>query len=237
MKNKQTIELTWVGKGNRPLISPHILMEEPHLSYRVQRRSVADEYYDNRLIQGDNRPALEALQQEFAGKIKCIYIDPPYNTHSTFTHYSDGIEHSLWLTFMRDRLVLMRKLLREDGFLFVQIDNNEMPYLKVLLDEIFGRACFINDIVWKRRGGSANPNNRLNNVTDYLLWYSKTPDAPIQPVHTLDDDRTQAYIVERFTNEITGRKFMLAPIERNAKLGLRENLHMHSRVIFPNLGG
>ena len=98
---------------------------------------------DGRLIFGDNLLALKALEQEFAGKVKCIYIAPPYNTGSAFTHYDDGIEHSLWLSLMRDRLVILRRLLRQDGSIWISIDDAEMPYLRVLMDEVFGRSCFI----------------------------------------------------------------------------------------------
>jgi adenine-specific DNA-methyltransferase len=89
--------------------------------------------FDNRANHGDNLLALKALEQEFTGRVKCIYIDVPYNTGSAFEHYDDGVEHSLWLSLIRDRLLLLRTLLSDDGFIFVQIDNNEMAYLKVLL--------------------------------------------------------------------------------------------------------
>lgn len=203
---KQKLELTWIGKDERPKLEPRILIEESEKSYHAKSKRGEDDIFDNRLIFGDNLLALKALEQEFAGKVKCIYIDPPYNTGSAFEHYDDGIEHSLWLGLMRDRLIILRNLLREDGFIFVQIDNNEMAYLKVLLDEVFGRTNFVNDIVWKRRGGSANPNNRLNNVTDYILWYAKSQDYLIKPIFTKDDDTTQAYIEERFKGEFEGRK-------------------------------
>ena len=104
------------------------------------------------------------------------------------------------------------------------------------MDEIFGRNCFINDIVWKRRGGSANPNNRLNNVTDYVLWYSKTQNADITQLYSRDDENTQNYIAERFTNLLKGRRYMLAPIERNAKLGMRETLRYEYNGYIPQYG-
>ncbi len=235
-KSNTRLELTWIGKENRPKLEPRILVEDPGKSHHAAHRLSENDIFDNRLIFGDNLLALKALEQEFTGKIKCVYIDPPYNTGSAFMHYDDGIEHSIWLSLMRDRLEILRRLLREDGFIFVQIDNNEMAYLKVLMDEVFGRACFINDIVWKRRGGSANPNNRLNNVTDYILWYSKTPDAEIKQLYSLDDANTQDYIAERFKNEFNGRKYMLAPVERNAKLGMRETLRYEYKGYTPEFG-
>lgn len=226
---KQRLELTWIGKDQQPRLEPRILIEDPSKSY-------GDKSTPNMLIKGDNLLALKALEQDYAGQVKCIFIDPPYNTGSAFEHYDDGLEHSLWLSLIRDRLLYLKKLLKDDGFIFVQIDNNEMAYLKVLMDEVFGRDCFINDIVWKRRGGSANPNNRLNNVTDYILWYSKTPEAQINQLYSRDDENTQQYIAERFTQKLNGRRYMLAPIERNAKLGLRETLRYEYKGYIPQFG-
>jgi len=236
VSQKQKLELTWIGKGNRPKLEPRILLEDPTISYHAAHRVTDHDTFDNKLIFGDNLLALKALEQDFTGQIKCIYIDPPYNTGSAFEHYDDSVEHSLWLSLMRDRLAILKRLLRDDGFIFVQIDNNEMAYLKVLLDEVFGRANFVNDIVWKRRGGSANPNNRLNNVTDYILWYAKSSNYEIDPIYSKDDDNTQAYIAERFTNEFEGRKYMLAPIERNEKLGMRETMRYEYNGYIPKWG-
>ena len=207
MEHRGKLELTWVGKYEEKAIEPRILVEDPEKSY-------GDPHSENMLIHGDTLIALQALQQDFAGRIKCIYIDPPYNTGSAFEYYDDGVEHSIWLSMMRPRLQLLRSLLTDDGFLFAQIDDNEQAYLKVLLDEVFGRDCYVNQIVWKRRGGSANPSNRLNNVTDYILVYTKTPGTLIYPVFSKDDENTQKYIAERFrfTDE-NGRRYMKSPIQ------------------------
>ena len=230
MQKTGRLELTWVGKYEEPAVEPRILLEDTDKSY-------GDPASDNMLIHGDNLIALKALQQDFAGKIKCIYIDPPYNTGSAFEHYDDNLEHSIWLNMMKPRLVLLRNLLRDDGFMFVQIDDNEQAYLKVLLDEVFGRDCYVNQIVWKRRGGSANRSNRLNNVTDYILLYTKTAGTTINPVYTKDDEKTQEYIKKRFTNTTEdGRRYMVAPIERNEKLGLRENLCYEYKGYTPKWG-
>ena len=230
MQKTGRLELTWVGKYEEPSVEPRIILEDTEKSY-------GDPKSENMLIHGDNLIALQALQQDFAGKIKCIYIDPPYNTGSAFEHYDDNLEHSIWLNMMKPRLVLLRNLLREDGFMFVQIDDNEQAYLKVLLDEVFGRDCYVNQIVWKRRGGSANPSNRLNNVTDYILLYTKTAGTTINPVYTKDDEKTQEYIKKRFTNTTEdGRRYMVAPIERNEKLGLRENLCYEYKGYTPKWG-
>lgn len=214
MSKKQKLELTWIGKENRPKLEPRILLEDPEKSYHAKQRVSDKDIFDNRLIFGDNLLALKALEQEFAGKVKCVYIDPPYNTGSAFTHYDDGVEHSIWLSLMRDRLEMIRKLLRPDGFIFVQIDNNEMAYLKVLMDEVFGRNNFINDIIWKRRGGSANPNNRLNNVTDFVLWYSNSNNYSINSLFTKEDENTQKYIRERFViRDDKGRLYRKSPLQ------------------------
>ena len=140
---KNKLELTWIGKDKIENIEPRILLEDKEKSY-------GDENTENILIHGDNLLGLKALEQKFSGKVKCIYIDPPYNTGSAFEYYDDNLEHSIWLNLMRDRLVILRNLLADDGFIFVQIDDNEQAYLKVLLDEIFGRQNYINQIVWKR---------------------------------------------------------------------------------------
>jgi adenine-specific DNA-methyltransferase len=154
--SKTKLELTWIGKENRPKLEPRILLEDPGKSYHAPRRVSDNDLFDNRLIFGDNLLALKALEQEFAGKIKCVFIDPPYNTGSAFEHYDDGVEHSLWLSLMRDRLEQLRRLLREDGSLWITIDDNEAHYLKVLCDEVFGRQNFVANIVWNHRKSVQN---------------------------------------------------------------------------------
>jgi adenine-specific DNA-methyltransferase len=141
--NPQRLELTWIGKENRPHLEPRILLEDPAKSHHAKHRTGKKDIFDNRLIFGDNLLALKALEQEFAGKVKCIYIDPPYNTGNAFEHYDDGLEHSIWLGLMRDRLDLLRRLLARDGFFCCHIDDAEGPYLKVLLDEVFGRDNYL----------------------------------------------------------------------------------------------
>lgn len=115
MANKTKLELTWIDKDVWPKLEPRILLEDPEKSYHASHRVTGHDIFDNRLIFGDNLLALKALEQEFTGKIKCIYIDPPYNTGSAFEHYDDSVEHSLWLSLMRDRLELLRRLLTQDG--------------------------------------------------------------------------------------------------------------------------
>ncbi len=169
----QKLELTWIGKENRPRLEPRILLEDPEKSYHAPHRVSEQDSFDNRLIFGDNLLALKALEQEFAGKIKCIYIDPPYNTGSAFEHYDDGIEHSLWLSLIRDRLELLRALLRDDGVIFVQIDDNEQPYLRVVLDEVFGRRNFISSIVWQKKYAGKPDSQFFSEFHEYILVYAK----------------------------------------------------------------
>lgn len=151
MTKKQRLELTWIGKEIRPKLEPRILLEDAEKSYHATHRVSENDIFDNRLIFGDNLLALKALEQEFTGKVKCIFIDPPYNTGSAFEHYDDGVEHSIWLGLMRDRLEILRNLLSEDGSLWITIDDNEAHYLKVMCDEIFGRANFVRNIVWQKK--------------------------------------------------------------------------------------
>jgi adenine-specific DNA-methyltransferase len=147
---KQKLELTWVGKENRPKLEPRILLEDPEKSYHANHRVTDDDIFDNVLIFGDNLLALKSLEAAFVGKVKCAFIDPPYNTGSAFEHYDDGLEHSIWLSMMRDRLEIIWRLLADDGSLWITIDDNEAHYLKVLCDEIFGRANFVASIAWQK---------------------------------------------------------------------------------------
>jgi len=169
---KQKLELTWIGKENRPRLEPRILLEYPAKSYHAKHRVSGKDIFDNRLIFGDNLLALKALESEYSGKMKCVFIDPPYNTGSAFTHYDDGLEHSIWLSLMRDRLEIIRRLLSEDGSLWITIDDNEAHYLKVLCDEVFGRGNFMANVVWQKR---TSPDNRLRlgDAHDSILVFRK----------------------------------------------------------------
>jgi adenine-specific DNA-methyltransferase len=173
VNKKQKLELTWIGKENRPKLEPRILLEDPAKSYHAPHRVTDHDIFDNKLIFGDNLLALKALEQEFTGKIKCIYIDPPYNTGSAFEHYDDGVEHSLWLSLMRDRLECLRRLLAEDGSIWINIDDNECHYLKILLDEIFGRTNFLASIAWQKIYTTKNSSRYFSAMHDYILVYAK----------------------------------------------------------------
>ncbi len=177
MSKKQKLELTWIGKENRPKLEPRILLEDPEKSYHARQRVTENDIFDNRLIFGDNLLALKALEQEFAGKVKCVFIDPPYNTGSAFAHYDDGIEHSIWLSLMRDRLELIRRLLSDDGSLWITIDDNEAHYLKVLCDEIFGRQNFVATVIWQKLFTVKNSAKYLSDMHEYVLIYSKVKES------------------------------------------------------------
>lgn len=170
----QKLELTWIGKHKRPKLEARILLEDAEKSYHAAtRRENAEFEFDNRLIFGDNLLALKALEQEFSGKVKCVFIDPPYNTGSAFTHYDDGLEHSIWLGLMRDRLEIIKRLLADDGSLWITIDDNEAHYLKVLCDEIFGRGNFISNTIWQKKYAPSNDAKSLSEDHDHILVYAK----------------------------------------------------------------
>ena len=172
MAHKTKLELTWIGKENRPRLEPRILLEDPEKSYHAKQRVTENDIFDNRLIFGDNLLALKALEQEFTGKIKCVFIDPPYNTGSAFEHYDDGVEHSVWLSLMRDRLELIHRLLSNDGSLWITIDDNEAHYLKILCDQVFGRPNYVASMVWEKDSGRKNDTD-ISSSHDYVLLYAK----------------------------------------------------------------
>lgn len=173
MSQQPRLELTWIGKdAPRPRLEPRILLEDAEKScHAAARRSEAD-IFDNMLIHGDNLLALKALEQDFTGKVKCIYIDPPYNTGSAFEHYDDGLEHSLWLSLMRDRLEILRNLLTEDGSLWVTLDDNEVYYFKIMADEVFGRSNFISSFAWEKDKGRRNDTD-ISSAHDFILAFAK----------------------------------------------------------------
>jgi adenine-specific DNA-methyltransferase len=189
MAAKTKLELTWIGKDVRPRLEPRILIEEPDLCYHAKARRDGD-IFDNLLIQADNLLALKALEADpnVAGQVKCIYIDPPYNTGSAFEHYDDGLEHSIWLSLMRERAFILRDLLADDGLFFAQIDDNEFPYFAVMLDEVFGRNNRINVIAVKMSEASgvkmSHVDKKLPKLKEYVLVYRKkfTPKLSVENV-------------------------------------------------------
>ena len=182
MQKTGRLELTWVGKYNEPVLEPRILLED-------KSKSHGDPQSENMLIHGDNLIALQALQQDYAGRIKCIFIDPPYNTGAAFEHYDDNVEHSTWLSLMKSRLVLLHQLLADNGTIFIQIDDNEQAYLKVLCDEIFGRQNYINMVSVNAkvsaRASGGGEDKRLKKNIEYILIYAKDINnfEPFHPVY------------------------------------------------------
>lgn len=174
MTKKTKLELTWPGKDERPKLEPRILIEDPAKSYHASVRRDGD-LFDNMLIKGDNLLALKALEQSYAGKVKCIYIDPPFNTGSAFEHYDDGMEHSLWIKLMNFRLEILRNLLRDDGAIAVQLDDTEAAYCKVIMDEIFGRGNYITTVTVEAATTSSfkTVNTGPTQVSNFILMYCK----------------------------------------------------------------
>lgn len=166
MQKTGRLELTWVGKYDKKVVEPRILLEDVNKSY-------GDPSSENMLIHGDNLIALQALQQDFAGRIKCIYIDPPYNTGSAFEQYDDSVEHSIWLSLMQDRLWLLKDLLSEDGTIWISVDDDEQAYLKVLCDEIFGRHNFVANVIWEKKYSPQNDAKWLSDSHDFIMVYAK----------------------------------------------------------------
>lgn len=175
MAGKTKLELTWIGKDERPRLEPRILIEDPEFSYHAETRREGD-HFDNMLIHGDNLLALKALETDpsVRGKVRCIFIDPPYNTGSAFTHYDDGLEHSIWLSMMRERISLLHSILSNDGSIWITLDDNEVHYLKVMCDEIFGRKNFIRHITWQKKYSVSNNFKGIASLTDHLLVYRKS---------------------------------------------------------------
>ncbi|MDE7363489.1 MAG: site-specific DNA-methyltransferase [Ruminococcus sp.] len=170
MANK--LELTWYGKDKEISVEPRLLIERPELS----NTNLAPDT-ENMLIHGDNLLALKALESKYAGQVKCIYIDPPYNTGSAFEHYDDNVEHSIWLKLMRARLKILKNLLSFEGSIWIQIDDEEQAYLKVICDEIFGRNNFINliSVNMKNVAGASGggEDKRLKKNCEFILSYAK----------------------------------------------------------------
>ena len=173
MEKQGKLELTWVGKYEEEKLEPRILIEDKDKSY-------GENSTDNMLIHGDNLLVLKALELKYSGMIKCIYIDPPYNTGAAFELYDDNLEHSIWLSIMKKRLELLRNLMSEDGTIWIQIDDEEQAYLKILCDEIFGRSNFVNmiSVNMKNVAGASGggEDKRLKKNCEYILIYAKNYD-------------------------------------------------------------
>lgn len=175
-KKQQKLELTWIGKEKRPRLEPRVLVEDSEKSHHAaMRRRGGKDIFNNMLIHGDNLLALKALEANYQGKIKCVYIDPPFNTGAAFENYDDGLEHSIWLGLMRERIQMIYVLMHDSGSFFIHLDDNEVDYCKIILDEIFGRSNFVNRITIEARAPSAfaTVNPGVFKSTEYILWYAK----------------------------------------------------------------
>ncbi len=213
MKKTGRLELTWVGKYDESVVEPRILLEDKDKSY-------GNPQSENMLIHGDNLIALQALQQDFSGKIKCIYIDPPYNTGSAFEYYDDGLEHSEWLQMMQPRIQLLRNLLSDDGSIWIQIDDEEQAYLKVMCDEIFGRANFVNmiSVNMKNIAGASGggEDHRLKKNCEYILIYAKNYDL-LDTFRAAYDYEEISELVERYKEEGISWKYTSVFLDEGEK--------------------
>ncbi len=205
MKQKTRLELTWVGKDKRPKLEPRILLEEPDKSYHARHRVTDNDIFDNKLIFGDNLLALKALEQEYTGKVKCVFIDPPYNTGSAFEYYDDALEHSIWLGLMRDRLEVIKRLLGPTGFICCHIDDSEGHYLKILMDEVFGRSNYLVTMYVQVRYSekTLKQDMAFHKQVEQIHIYRKDYSAqPIQNRKDLSFDKFCYYITELGTGRI-----------------------------------
>lgn len=193
------LELTWYGKDKPLEIEPRLLIENAKLSHQAASSgelfddgSAPAATMDNLLIHGDNLLALKALEAKYAGQVKCIYIDPPYNTGSAFEHYDDNLEHSQWLNLMRPRLEILRNLLSADGSIWINLDDNEVHYCKIMMDEIMGRNNFLCDLAWEKRYSPPPDTKEFGYIHDHILIYRKSPDFK-RNLLPLTEDQTGRY--------------------------------------------
>ncbi|WP_421511465.1 site-specific DNA-methyltransferase [Enterobacter sp. JS8-1] len=202
--------LDWVNKNQAKAVSTsvpyHLLQKEAEFGTPSK---------DNMIIQGDNLLALRALMPLYAGQVKCIFIDPPYNTQSAFEHYDDKLEHSQWLSMMYPRLVLLRDLLAKEGSIWITIDDREAHYIKVLMDEIFGRNCFVASCVWQKRYSREN-REAIGDVHDYILVYAKNPSIFKAQRNLVPMTEAQAKVYRNPNNDPRGR---WRPIPMTAQAG------------------
>lgn len=180
-KKLQKLELTWIGKEDpREAIEPRILIENPDYSYGTVETGTLPNgkpWNGNMLIHGDNLLALKALEENYTNAVKCIYIDPPYNTGSAFEHYDDNLEHSIWLSLIRERLIILYNLLSPDGSMWISLDDTEQAYCKVLCDEIFGRNNFVANVIWEKKYAPSNDAKWLSDSHDFILVYAKNKET------------------------------------------------------------
>ena len=207
MQKKGRLELTWVGKYEDKVIEPRLLLEDKEKSY-------GDPSSENMLIHGDNLIALEALIHDFEGMVKCVFIDPPYNTGNAFDKYDDGLEHSIWLDLMYRRLRYLHRLISEDGYIFVSLDEREHAYAKIMLDEIFGRDNFIGDIIWQKRKGGGNDSRFIALDHDYVLVFAKNISTQLHP-EQWQTSQSEAYQKRYKEVDENGNRYYWDTVARN----------------------
>ena len=235
---KQKLELTWIGKDEQPRLEPRILIEDPERSYgHTPNPSQEGNFKSNMLIHGDNLLALKALEQDFAEKIKCIYIDPPFNTGAAFEHYDDGLEHSIWLDLMYRRIKILHGLLRSDGFMTVHLDDSEASYMKVFLDEIFGRANYLNTITISANSpfGFKHTSKSIFKTANFLFLYAK--DITKSQIKTLykarEYDTAYKFILKERTTDYKQWAWVLVAEETAINLGF-ESANKAKRILGKN---
>lgn len=190
---KQKLELNWVGKNNPEYDISSI---EGRILEEIEKLSYGDKTTDNIIIHGDNLLALKALLPEYEGKIKCIYIDPPYNTGSAFKDYDDSVEHSTWLSLMKPRLELLKKLMRDDGVIYVQIDDNEQAYLQMLMHEIFGPQNFISCLPVIQNLKGNQDQFGFAGTHEYILVYGQDKTKVVFNEFTLSDEEAEQWEID-----------------------------------------
>lgn len=218
----QKLELTWIGKDKEERVEPRILIYDKEKSY-------GDQNTGNMLIHGDNLLALKSLEQEYAGKVKCIYIDPPYNTGSAFEQYDDNVEHSLWLSMMRERIKVLYTLLADNGSIWISIDDEECHYLKVMVDEIFGRRNFINSIIWEKKFSRSNDAQFFSEQHDYILVYAKNRNLWRRNYLSRNEEQDS-----RFKNPDNDSRGPWQSIAYNCNKTAKERPNLYYPIINPN---
>ncbi len=221
MSENNKLELTWIGKKEKLMsIEPRILIENPSFSYGQVDTGLLPNgrpWKGNMLIHGDNLLALRSLEQDYSGCIQCIYIDPPYNTGSAFEFYDDSVEHSLWLSLMFQRLVILRQLLHEKGSIWINLDDNEAHYCKVICDEIFGRNNFLADVIWEKADSPKMDAKTFSSRHDHILVYAKNIEKVM--LNKLTSDQVPEHYNKR---DLDGRPYYLKPLRAMGVDGFRE---------------
>ena len=227
MQKVGRLELTWVGKYEEDRFEPRILIEDKEKSY-------GDASSDNMLIHGDNLLALKALERDYTGKIRCIYIDPPYNTGNAFEHYDDDLEHSIWLNMLYKRIRILHSLLAENGTLRISIDSTEGHYLKVMCDEIFGRSNFVSDITYEKSNVTGlGQGGAIFNTGEKILVYKKNI---LELNEVLASEKLSKKTMQRYRKYIQseGTKELVEEFE-SASNGLPVRIYKHTDYVIGDI--